>query len=163
MRYYPRFTADGACKAVCLLTASKSRLNAGRLTYCPAPLTVDSFPSVQTKLPRLIVWAAIPCTVRPSKILKSIFWWCVFAEIVRFPLGSQTTISASAPTEIEPFWGYILNIFAELVDVTATLGSIVYNSYPVTVQIGTGQTIGNVTAGFADDIYILEPVKCLTK
>ena len=44
-------------------------------------------------------------------------------------------------------------ILSGLVDVTATLGSIVYNSYPVTVQIGEGQTIGNVTAGFADDIY----------
>ena len=44
-------------------------------------------------------------------------------------------------------------VLSGLVDVTATLGSIVYNSYPVTVQIGTGQTIGNVTAGFADDIY----------
>ena len=44
-------------------------------------------------------------------------------------------------------------ILSGLVDVTATLGAIVYNSYPVIVKIGEGQVIGNVTAGFADDLY----------
>ena len=33
---------------------------------------------------------------------------------------SQTTMSASAPTEMLPFLGYMLNICAALVDVTAT-------------------------------------------
>ena len=40
-----------------------------------------------------------------------------------------------------------------LIDVNTTLGSIVYNSYPVIVKVGGGQIIGNVTTGFADDIY----------
>ena len=39
------------------------------------------------------------------------------------------------------------------IPVTATLGAITYDSYNVTVQIGTGQFIGTVTAGFANDIY----------
>ena len=41
----------------------------------------------------------------PSKMLKSIFWWWVLAERVRVAFGSQTTISASAPTLIEPLRG----------------------------------------------------------
>ena len=39
------------------------------------------------------------------------------------------------------------------IPVTTTLGTISYDSYNVTVQIGTGQFIGTVTAGFANDIY----------
>lgn len=44
-------------------------------------------------------------------------------------------------------------VLSGLVDVTTTLGAIVYNSCPVTVQVGEGQVIGNVTVGFADSIY----------
>ncbi len=40
-----------------------------------------------------------------------------------------------------------------LIGVNSTLGSIVYNSYPVMIRLGEGQDVGNVTAGFADDIY----------
>jgi len=39
------------------------------------------------------------------------------------------------------------------VSVIATLGTISYDSNNVIVQIGTGQIIGNVTAGFADNLY----------
>lgn len=37
--------------------------------------------------------------------------------------------------------------------ITATLGTISYDSNSVIVQIGAGQIIGNVTAGFADNLY----------
>ncbi|MNL53122.1 hypothetical protein D3C87_1763450 [compost metagenome] len=40
-------------------------------------------------------------------------------------LGSQTTISASAPTRIAPFFGYMFRILAMLVEVTATNSFIV--------------------------------------
>ena len=36
---------------------------------------------------------------------------------------------------------------------TTTLGAISYDSNSVIVQVGTGQVIGNVTAGFADNLY----------
>ena len=36
---------------------------------------------------------------------------------------------------------------------TTTLGAISYDSNSVIVQVGTGQVIGNVTAGFADKLY----------
>ena len=39
------------------------------------------------------------------------------------------------------------------VSVLATLGTISYDSYNVNVQVGTGQIIGTVTSGFANDIY----------
>ena len=39
------------------------------------------------------------------------------------------------------------------VSVIATLGTISYDSNNVTIQVGTGQFIGTVTAGFADDLY----------
>lgn len=38
--------------------------------------------------------------------------------------------------------------------VFATLGSISYDSNNVRIQIGTGQLIGTVAAGFADDLYL---------
>jgi hypothetical protein len=40
-----------------------------------------------------------------------------------------------------------------LTQVVATLGTISYDSYNVNVQVGAGQIIGTVTAGFANDIY----------
>lgn len=39
------------------------------------------------------------------------------------------------------------------VSVVATLGAISYNSNNVTIQVGAGQVIGTVTAGFAGDLY----------
>ena len=39
------------------------------------------------------------------------------------------------------------------IPVTATLGTITYDSYSVAVQVGAGQFIGTVTAGFANNIY----------
>tara|TARA_R110000851_G_scaffold160243_1_gene303474 strand:+ start:9980 stop:11509 length:1530 start_codon:yes stop_codon:yes gene_type:complete len=39
------------------------------------------------------------------------------------------------------------------VSVISTLGTISYDSNNVTIQVGTGQFIGTVTAGFADDLY----------
>lgn len=61
-----------------------------------------------------------------SKMLKSTAWTWVWAEMVRFLLGSQTTMSASEPTAITPFRGYRLKILAAFVLVTATnrMGSI---------------------------------------
>ena len=40
-----------------------------------------------------------------------------------------------------------------LTQVVATLGTISYDSYNVNVQVGAGQIIGTVIAGFANDIY----------
>ena len=37
--------------------------------------------------------------------------------------------------------------------VLSTLGTISYDSYNVNIQVGSGQFIGTVTAGFANDIY----------
>jgi hypothetical protein len=48
-------------------------------------------------------------------MLKSMFWWWVFAEMVRVFFGSQTTRSASAPATSAPFFGKMLKIFAVLV------------------------------------------------
>mmetsp|Transcript_10612 Transcript_10612/g.26008 ORF Transcript_10612/g.26008 Transcript_10612/m.26008 type:complete len:230 (+) Transcript_10612:473-1162(+) len=56
----------------------------------------------------------------PSYTLKSIFWWCVLALIVRVPLGSHSTRSASAPGAMAPLRGKMLKILAALVEVTAT-------------------------------------------
>lgn len=39
------------------------------------------------------------------------------------------------------------------VSVLATLGAISYDGYSVNVQVGSGQFIGTVTTGFANDIY----------
>ena len=46
--------------------------------------------------------------------------WCVFAEIVDVVRGSQSTMSASLPTAIVPFFGNMPMIFAGVVDVTST-------------------------------------------
>jgi hypothetical protein len=62
--------------------------------------------------------------------------------IVNATLGSIDYASQSAVVTL-----------SGLIDITPTLGAIVYNSYPVTVQVGAGQAISNVRAGFADDIY----------
>lgn len=61
-----------------------------------------------------------------SKMLKSTAWTWLWAEMVRFLLGSQTTMSASEPTATTPFRGYKLKILAAFVLVTATnrVGSI---------------------------------------
>ncbi len=74
--------------------------------------------------------------------------------------SNNTTVSIDAGTIVNATLGTIdytsqntTVVLSGLVDVTATLGAIVYNSYPAIVQIGEGQTIGNVTVGFADDIY----------
>jgi len=74
--------------------------------------------------------------------------------------SQNTTVSVTGDVDIIATLGAIdysskntTVVLSGLVDVTATLGSIVYNSYPVTVQVGEGQVIGNVTAGFADSIY----------
>lgn len=40
------------------------------------------------------------------------------------------------------------------VSIAATLGAITYGSNNALVNVGTGQFIGTVTAGFADDIYV---------
>ena len=48
-----------------------------------------------------------------------------FALIVFRRFGSHTTMSASAPSTIAPFRGYMLRIFAMLVEVTATNSFIV--------------------------------------
>lgn len=55
-----------------------------------------------------------------SKILKSTACACVWAEIVRFLVGSQTTMSASEPMATTPLRGYKLKILAAFVLVTAT-------------------------------------------
>ncbi len=74
--------------------------------------------------------------------------------------SNNTTVSITSETIVNTTLGTIdytsqntTVVLSGLIDVTTTLGAIVYNSYPVTVQIGEGQAIGNVTAGFADDIY----------
>ena len=40
-----------------------------------------------------------------KKVCSSLTWWCVFEEMVLVASGSQTTISASEPGAITPFWG----------------------------------------------------------
>lgn len=74
--------------------------------------------------------------------------------------SNNTTVNLSGAVDVISTLGSIdyssqntTVTLAGLIDVNTTLGSIVYNSYPVIVKIGTGQAIGNVTAGFADDIY----------
>ena len=46
--------------------------------------------------------------------------WCVAALIVRFRFGSKTRMSASEPTAIAPFWGYIPKSRAGVVDMIST-------------------------------------------
>lgn len=69
---------------------------------------------------------------KTSKMLKSTAEWWVSTEMVCSNLGSQMTISASEPTAMHPFFGYMLNILAALVDVTATkrAGSILPETTP---------------------------------
>lgn len=74
--------------------------------------------------------------------------------------SNNTTVSLSSEVIVSATLGAIdytshnaTVLLSGLIDVTTTLGAIVYNSYPVTVQVGEGQVIGNVTVGFADDIY----------
>lgn len=74
--------------------------------------------------------------------------------------SNNTTVSLDGGTIVNATLGTIdytsqnaTVLLSGLVEVTATLGAIVYNSYPVIIQVGEGQVIGNITAGFADDLY----------
>lgn len=48
--------------------------------------------------------------------------------------------------------GAVVNL-AGTVEVNTSLGQIIYSGNPVVVSVGDGQSIGNVTASFAGDIY----------
>jgi hypothetical protein len=74
--------------------------------------------------------------------------------------SNDVSISLSSTIEIDSTLGTIdyssndaVITLQGQVSVITTLGTISYDTYNVNVQVGTGQIIGTVTAGFANDIY----------
>ncbi len=70
--------------------------------------------------------------------------WCVSAEIVRWWLGSNTTMSASEPGEIVPLRGYSPNIFAGAVETISTnrLSPIRPACTPWKIRVNRSSTLG---------------------
>ena len=100
--------------------------------------TPSSTWAVQTTFPLEMVTTGVPVTSQPSQMLVSIACLWVEAEMVRLTVGSKTTMSASDPTAITPFCGYMLKMRAVLVENTAA------NSLGVSLPVGV---VGGVAGG----------------
>ena len=74
-----------------------------------------------TTVPRLSTVSTLPSMTQPSQALWSMFMWCLsLMPILVLVLGSQTTTSASEPGAMTPFFGYMPNIRAGVVQQVST-------------------------------------------
>ncbi len=72
-------------------------------------------------MPRDSTVSTLPSITQPSHAEWSMFMWCLSLMPIRVcRFGSHTTISASAPGAMMPFFGYIPNMRAGVVQQVST-------------------------------------------